>query len=117
MVLANETVADLSQANRGFQFVWQVAPNDVHDALLKSMDFFVVESGQAIESLILLATVTSIAYMLALIGVYHWFFQPFLWRIQIESTRAAIMLSFLPTSIILSRMKLISRRMRRAGSK
>lgn len=114
-MLANQTSSDLAANTTGFQFVRDVAANDVHDGLLRSVALFVDESNEAIDSLILLATATSICYMVAIITLYHWFFQPYLWRIQVESTRAAVMLSFLPTSIIISRMKLISKRMKRGS--
>lgn len=115
LMLANQTSSDLMANNTGFQFVRDVAANDVHDGLITSITYFVDESNEAIDSLILLATTTSICFMLAIITLYHWFFQPFLWRIQVESTRAAVMLSFLPTSIIISRMKLISKRMKHSS--
>lgn len=111
--LANDTASSLSVYNYRFQLIWELGRHDVRDGLCRALNLFMDEADTYLQRLILIASLTSTGYAVALVAAYYSFFRPFLRRIQTESTRAAIMLSFLPPKVIVTRLKHVSKKLRR----
>lgn len=108
-LLANDTADSLTPLNERFQLIWELGPADVKDGLASSLELFLDEAATALDELLLFVVFMTAGYFLVLLAAYYFFFVPFLTRVQSESTRAAIMLSFLPHKLYLSRLKQIAK--------